>query len=375
MCIYNFLPCTSFVIGGWICAFVFFSFFHIYIYIYLFSLHLYWQSLWSVFQPTMMPSSSRKKYYAVAVGLKTGIFESWDECRRHVSGFPNALFKSFKTLEEAQAFLVKKDDASNRGAAKSAVHVASVAAHAPTEQDRLWVEPVAVAAGRKRLRLSSSPSPSPSPPTLSVVEDAAGETELLQHVSLDWMRAREKEAVEVYVDGACRANGKGKLSRGGYGGYYGANDTRNFSLPIPANEPQTNNRAELYAVIHVLRTALEAESCYNLRVFSDSTYTIRGADFYMHKWLRNGFCGSTGSTVVNCDLWKTLSTMRLQHATRYSEWLVSQFGLLPVVASRVAKKLALQLVHVKGHAGVYGNEMADHLAVMGALYGRPADDK
>ncbi|KAF8283128.1 ribonuclease H1 [Trypanosoma cruzi cruzi] len=323
----------------------------------------------------MMSSSSRKKYYAVAVGLKTGIFESWDECRHCVNGFPNALFKSFKKLEEAQAFIAKKNDASNRGAAKGAVYVACVAAHAPTEQDRLCVEPVAVTAGGKRLRLSSPPSASPSPLTLSVVEDAAGETELLKHVSLDWIRAREKEAVEVYVDGACRANGKGKLSRGGYGGYYGANDTRNFSLPIPVDEPQTNNRAELYAVIYVLRTALEAESCYNLRVFSDSMYTIRGADFYMHKWLQNGFCGTNGSTVLNCDLWKSLNTMRLQHANRYGEWLVSQFGLLPVVASTLAKKLALQLVHVRGHAGVHGNEMADHLAVMGALYGRPADDK
>lgn len=46
-----------------------------------------------------------KKYYAVRVGRKTGIFETWDECRAQVTGFPGAAFKGFATLEEAESFL------------------------------------------------------------------------------------------------------------------------------------------------------------------------------------------------------------------------------------------------------------------------------
>ncbi|RNF21901.1 ribonuclease H1 [Trypanosoma conorhini] len=312
-----------------------------------------------------MPSSSssskkKKKYYAVAAGHKTGVCESWDECSRYVTGFPRARFKSFKTLEEAQAFLAAEDAASNRGAAKGAEDVACDAAPA---------------LGGKRRRHSPASSASSSSSALSLVEDIAGERGMLQRVSRDWVRARELEAVEVYVDGACRANGKGRLACGGYGGFYGENDPRNFSLPLPAAEPQTNNRAELHAVIHVLRTAVEAESCYNLRVFSDSAYTIRGADFYMQKWLRNGFWGSSGSSVANCDLWQTLNSVRSKHAGLYSDLLVAEFGLLPALARRLARRLALQLVHVKGHAGVRGNEMADRLAVMGALHKRSAEDK
>ncbi len=45
------------------------------------------------------------KYYAVAQGHKTGIFTSWPETQRLVQGYPNAIYKSFKTREEAQAFL------------------------------------------------------------------------------------------------------------------------------------------------------------------------------------------------------------------------------------------------------------------------------
>ena len=45
------------------------------------------------------------KYYAVAQGRKTGIFTSWPEAQQQISGFTNAIFKSFKTQQEAEAFL------------------------------------------------------------------------------------------------------------------------------------------------------------------------------------------------------------------------------------------------------------------------------
>ena len=45
-----------------------------------------------------------KKYYAVKKGRKTGVFDTWGECQKQVSGFSGAEFKSFGTLEEARAF-------------------------------------------------------------------------------------------------------------------------------------------------------------------------------------------------------------------------------------------------------------------------------
>lgn len=45
------------------------------------------------------------KYYAVKVGKKPGIYRSWDACRAVVHGFPGAVYKSFPTLAEAEAFL------------------------------------------------------------------------------------------------------------------------------------------------------------------------------------------------------------------------------------------------------------------------------
>ena len=45
-----------------------------------------------------------KKYYAVRAGRKTGVFMTWAECQKQVTGFSGAEFKSFGTREEAEAF-------------------------------------------------------------------------------------------------------------------------------------------------------------------------------------------------------------------------------------------------------------------------------
>ena len=45
------------------------------------------------------------KYYAVKVGRKTGIFNTWEECKEQVDGFEGAEYKSFSKLEEANNFL------------------------------------------------------------------------------------------------------------------------------------------------------------------------------------------------------------------------------------------------------------------------------
>ena len=44
-----------------------------------------------------------KKYYVVWEGNETGIFDSWNKCQLAVKGYPNAKYKSFKTLVEAES--------------------------------------------------------------------------------------------------------------------------------------------------------------------------------------------------------------------------------------------------------------------------------
>lgn len=49
--------------------------------------------------------NAKKKYYAVRIGRKPGIYDTWDECNDNVYGYSGAVYKSFFSLEEARAFL------------------------------------------------------------------------------------------------------------------------------------------------------------------------------------------------------------------------------------------------------------------------------
>jgi len=46
-----------------------------------------------------------KKFYAVAIGRKPGIYDNWPAARSQVLGYPGALYKGFSTREEAKAWL------------------------------------------------------------------------------------------------------------------------------------------------------------------------------------------------------------------------------------------------------------------------------
>ena len=45
----------------------------------------------------------KNKYYVVWRGRLTGIFESWDECRKQTEGYEGAQYKGYATREEAEA--------------------------------------------------------------------------------------------------------------------------------------------------------------------------------------------------------------------------------------------------------------------------------
>lgn len=45
---------------------------------------------------------AKKKYYVVWQGHKTGVFTSWNECKKQISNYKGAQYKSFLSKEEAQ---------------------------------------------------------------------------------------------------------------------------------------------------------------------------------------------------------------------------------------------------------------------------------
>lgn len=69
------------------------------------------------------------KWYAVARGRKMGIFTSWPECQEQVKGFSAPVFKSFRSQDEAQAFM----SLHNAGGGASTAGVASGESRRPAK--------------------------------------------------------------------------------------------------------------------------------------------------------------------------------------------------------------------------------------------------
>jgi ribonuclease HI len=51
---------------------------------------------------------AKKKFYAVRVGKKVGVYTTWAECQQYTKGVSGASFKSFTTMEEAKDFINPK---------------------------------------------------------------------------------------------------------------------------------------------------------------------------------------------------------------------------------------------------------------------------
>jgi ribonuclease HI len=139
-----------------------------------------------------------------------------------------------------------------------------------------------------------------------------------------------EERVAIYTDGACRGN----PGPGGWGAVLRYGD-RERELSGGEN-PTTNNRMELLAVIRALETL--KRPCV-VDVTTDSQYVKNGITSWIHQWKRNGWKTAAHKPVKNADLWLRLDAAAAQHKVTW-HW-------------------------VRGHTGHPENERADRLANQG----------
>src|SRR5438309_11517839 len=118
----------------------------------------------------------------------------------------------------------------------------------------------------------------------------------------------DREAVEIFSDGACRGN----PGPGGWGVLLRAKGTER---ELYGGEPDTtNNRMELTAVIRALE-ALKRPS--RVAVYTDSQYVRQGIMAWIHNWKKNGWKTSDRKPVKNAELWQELDALAAQHEV---EW-------------------------------------------------------
>jgi len=143
----------------------------------------------------------------------------------------------------------------------------------------------------------------------------------------------------VFTDGACSNNGK-PSAKAGIGVFFAPDDPRNISRPLDPGIKQTNNTAELIAIIQAYSVIQDdLASGQRVAICTDSEYAIRCATTYGRR------CHASGwkDDIPNKPLVQQIYTLYDTHKTR------------------------AQLVHIRAHTGQtdvfsIGNENADRLA-------------
>ena len=156
--------------------------------------------------------------------------------------------------------------------------------------------------------------------------------------------------VVVYTDGAAKGNQFRSARSAGIGGFWCRGHPFNFSEAL-AGDVQTNNRAELTAVLRVFQLELRP-----VEVRTDSAYVANCILKHMRLWKSTGW-QSRGRVIKNADLWQQIEIL---------------------LAAR--QPSSYKVTKIKGHvkdadveAGAatredkIGNDEADGLAVAGAL--------
>ena len=141
----------------------------------------------------------------------------------------------------------------------------------------------------------------------------------------------------VYTDGACKNNGRAN-AKAGIGIYFGENDPRNLSKKIVGK--QTNNVAELTAVLETYPLIQEDLKEKKVCIVTDSNYVIKCLGSYGEKCYKNNW-KNKNKPIPNVDLLKQ------------TYLLYKDSGVI--------------FQHIEAHTGKQdphslGNEMADLLA-------------
>ena len=136
-----------------------------------------------------------------------------------------------------------------------------------------------------------------------------------------------RKTVAIYTDGSC-------LGNPGPGGYGVVLKYKQHCKELSGGfRLTTNNRMELLAAIVALETL--KDSC-DVNLTTDSQYVRQGITQWLVNWKRNNWRTAAKEPVKNKDLWQMLDEQAARHQVEW-RW-------------------------VKGHAGHYGNEVADQLA-------------
>ncbi|KAI9785496.1 MAG: hypothetical protein M1839_009237 [Geoglossum umbratile] len=309
--------------------------------------------------PTQNPDSStyQPKFYGVRNGRVPGVYTDWPSAQKQIIGWTKPKHRCFLSRAEAEAYVANNDvngsanpemkpkvkteeKASSTRGSQGVVKEVSRASKKQKTTDPAISSMLGECEAQFVEPLKSRSEEGHSAVDINVDADAV-ESKINSQERAKILSTKTKGGVlRIYTDGSSLGNGKYGASAG-VGVYFGQDDSRNVSEPL-AGPRQTNQRAELTAILRAIEIApLHRE----VRIFTDSSYAIDCVTKWYINWRLNDWQTSLKKPVENQDLIK---------------------AIVGKIEEREEVGVKTAFEWIKGHAAIEGNVQADKLAVNGA---------
>ncbi|RPA72426.1 ribonuclease H-like protein [Ascobolus immersus RN42] len=299
---------------------------------------------------TASSTTKPQQFWAIKVGKTPGIYTSLPEARAQLAGTVKPVVKCFGVRARAEAWL--RGDLEDSGSSQSSNTEVQSSSRSRTTLESFSSLPQL--AGSKRKLAPEKPAAMSiakhqKMSTLATREDeslsALLSAEKTHYANLkpgmDSLPPARPEPVIIFTDGSALGNGK-KRAVAGVGVWFGHGDPRNISEPL-GGPVQTNNRAELTAIIRAIESVEEKQ---DIKICSDSDYSIKCITQWSPTWIKKNWVNSSGKPVENRDLIETI---------------------LNYIEGRKRKGSKTIFEWVKAHTNTKsGNDYADELATAGS---------
>ncbi|QPR50230.1 viroplasmin family protein [Clostridium perfringens] len=145
-----------------------------------------------------------KKFYAVKKGFKTGIFNTWDECKIQVDGFSGAIYKAFSNYEDASNFIgLNNKNKNNNSKKKDNINISddninSVEAYVDgsySEKYKMYSYGVVILHNNEVIKFSGKDNDDDNISMRNVAGELLGATEAIK-----WALENKVKKISIYYD-------------------------------------------------------------------------------------------------------------------------------------------------------------------------------
>ena len=292
-------------------------------------------------------------YYVVKIGRNPGIYNTWSEAEKHVTGYSGAKYKSFKTLIDAEAWLL---ESKYQPLAKPFPIIVNDTVCPGIEPSDLKMNSsvtcVPLANENKCLSLNKNSVLKYDCSKLNIHKIIYAITENTTKIQpTTW--TEYDNTLYIFTDGSYKKSS----NKAGTGVFFGESGV---SLKLP--DGFTNNQAELLAILYALQQIklnIDQLITYSkpITVISDSMYCINTVTKWMKTWEKNNWQKANGESILNPELIQAINI--LWHTINKSKNNLSGRVKFEHQNSHTTAPIAKQS---REYILWHGNHMADMLA-------------